>query len=160
MHSRLPVGNFVSKLVQNSKMNIAIIEKNELYRESLKTVLNQIDDFNVVCDCDNFDPLFHLKNKIELVLIDYNVIEGKRSQNIQQIIKIFSDIKIIVITDYGEISNFDDLRNKSVTDVIYKSANKKVFETIIRCAFSNNAVHEISKLENLNMETTSWRNIH
>jgi hypothetical protein len=38
--------------MQKGKMNIAIIEKNKLYRDSLITVINQIEDFTVVYDSD------------------------------------------------------------------------------------------------------------
>ena len=40
-------------------MNIAIIENNNFYRESLKTALNQIVDFKVSFDSDDLNSFFH-----------------------------------------------------------------------------------------------------
>jgi len=44
---------FVFNIPREIQMNIVIIEQNKIYRESLKTALDQIPDFKVVFDTDN-----------------------------------------------------------------------------------------------------------
>ena len=43
-------------------MNIVIIDQNIVYRESLRTALDQIPDFKVVFDMDNTGSLENLYN--------------------------------------------------------------------------------------------------
>jgi|GEM_PF-1284205 len=116
-------------------MNIAVIEQNKIYRESLGTVLNQINDFNVVYCGDNLDDLIqhHEKDKIALILIDYHLLG--------QITKLFYDIKIISISDFDEIYPEENLSAKGIAGVIFKNTSKKELEKKIRRALYDNQKH-------------------
>ena len=121
-------------------MNIAIIEKNKAYRESLSTVLNQIHDFNVVFDSDSFSGMDQLSGLevVDIILLDSSIAEKKFAQLIEQIVKLFPVSKIIIISNYSDICYLDDLLRKGITDIIPKNAGKKEFEIKIRYAFYNN----------------------
>jgi DNA-binding NarL/FixJ family response regulator len=114
-------------------MNIAIIEKNNLYRESLRTVLNQIEDFTVVYESDNLQNVIHFFEilKIEIILIDYNIGEKKLNQINEQIEKFFPHVKAIIVSNYDEMYCNEKLL-KEKTNVIFKNAEKKEFEKIMR----------------------------
>jgi DNA-binding NarL/FixJ family response regulator len=54
-------------------MNIAIIENNNFYRESLKTALNQIVDFKVSFDSDDLNSFFQITDNsdFQIILLDF-----------------------------------------------------------------------------------------
>lgn len=117
-------------------MNIAIIEKNKLYRESLRTVLNQVPDFNVVCDSDDCCSLaqFLKTENIDLILLDYDIAEEKLNQISEQAEILFPNITVIIISNYRENCYFKDFNDYGISDIIFKSAEKKEFEKKIRYA--------------------------
>ncbi|MHC1738025.1 MAG: response regulator [Ignavibacteriaceae bacterium] len=119
-------------------MNIAIIENNKFYRESLRTVLNQIEDFIVVYDGDNSEGITQLleTGEIDIILIDYDIVEGNFSQIKEQILKLFPPIKIIVVSNYSEVCYSKNLISKGITDIISKNSGKNEFEELIRHSFS------------------------
>ena len=108
-------------------MNIAIIENNKLYRESLRTVLNQINDFNVVYEGYDLHEVTHLPDikNLNIILMDYNIVEGRWDQIIEQTEKLSAGTKIIIISDFNEICYLENLKSKGITDVINKNAGKK-----------------------------------
>jgi len=112
-------------------INIAIIENNKIYRESLKTVLNQIDDFNVVYSSEGLTEGAALPDeyKIDVMLMDYIIIRRG--------IKSFRDKKIISISDFDELYAEENLQAKGITAVIFKNSGKKEIENKIRKAYKN-----------------------
>ena len=111
-------------------MNIVIIERNKIYRESLKTVLDQIPDFNVVFEMDNTGSLEDNKNiQVNLILIDYNLGKDKCNETVNKAISLWPDVKFLLLTTYKEEHDFE--RNKGF-DVILKNSSKKEFEYKIK----------------------------
>jgi len=122
-------------------MNIAIIEKNKFYRESLKTVLDQIMDFTVVLDSDNMQSLFTpptLKN-IDLVLIDYKIIDSKTIDSGDRDKEFIPDINYLVMTDYDEFMNSEKWEREASNFIICKNITKQDLERKIRSVVNSNA---------------------
>ncbi|MHC1738151.1 MAG: response regulator [Ignavibacteriaceae bacterium] len=116
-------------------MEIVIIENNKHYREGLKTILNQIDDFNVVFDCCNFMDFINFikKEPADIILLDYDMAESE----LCKISEIIPNIRIIIISNYSEICYFEKLINMGITDIILKNSIKTEFEKKIRSAFND-----------------------
>jgi len=112
-------------------MNIAIIENNNLYRDSLKTALNQIDDFKVVFDTDNINTFLKIINiyDFQIVLLDFNFFQ---TENIKKILQLFPETKILILSNYTESCFFDNITNNNSLDFIPKCSNKNLFEQKIR----------------------------
>jgi len=111
-------------------MNIVIIEQNKIYRESLKTALDQIPDFIVVFDMDNTGSLENKKNiPVHLILIDYSLGEIKCNETMNKAVSIWPDVKFLLLTTYKEECNL----NSNITiDFILKNSTKNEFENKIR----------------------------
>jgi len=115
-------------------MDIAIIEKNNVYRESLKTVLNQINDFKVVLNCSECPEFYQILNLINfnVLLLDYNIGKDKCLESIRKIKQINPEIKIIVLTDFLQTCYYKQFINSGADAVIYKNSSKMSMETQIR----------------------------
>jgi len=115
-------------------MNLAIVEQNKLYREGLKTLLNQTPDFRVVFDTDNnSDFLQFLKtNSTDIVFLDFECIENHCSEKLSEFIKLHPETKIIILTHSLEICRYENIIQTLCLDVMLKNSSKKEFDKHIR----------------------------
>jgi len=118
-----------------SIMNIAIVENNNFYRESLKTALNQIVDFDVVFDSDNLNSLFQNFEILDFQIILLDLI-FYQPENISKILKSMPEIKILILSNFSEKCFFEN----SLFDFIPKCSNKNLFEQKIRKLLKINIV--------------------
>ena len=81
--------------------NIAIIEHNSFYRESLKTALNQIDDFNVVFDVDNIALIFDFSEQqnFQIILLDWIYYQ---TESVMKMLQLYPNTKILILSNYIE----------------------------------------------------------
>jgi DNA-binding NarL/FixJ family response regulator len=118
-------------------VNIAIVEKNDIYRESLITALNQIDDFKVVSACRNSVELYPALDSINInvLLLDYSNGCDKCLETIRIINQSNPNVKVVVLTD--SLHNFYDeqLKNSGVDAIINKDSSKALLEAQIRNVF-------------------------
>ncbi len=111
-------------------MNIIIIEPNKTFRESLKTVLNQIQDFNVVFDTDCINDLQSINNEaIDFMIIDYSLWEHAGNEIIMQILSVHPAAKFLLLANNKEECHYN--RFKTI-DAILKNSTKNEFEHKIR----------------------------
>jgi DNA-binding NarL/FixJ family response regulator len=111
-------------------MNIVIIAQNRIFRESLKTVLNQIQDFDVVFDSDNFYKLENPGNhQIQLILIDFSMSKENCVNIITEAIRMWPSVRFLYLTDYKEEWTINGIK---ASDIILKNSSKKEFENKIR----------------------------
>lgn len=120
-------------------MNIAILEKNKLYRESLKTVLNQINDFKVIYEGDDLQSVIkqpELKN-VDLILVDYKIIESKSEFNIHREKELFPDTRLVVLADSDEMLNLNHRNSSMSAQIIFRNTGKQELERKIRSVFES-----------------------
>ena len=110
-------------------INIAIIDRNETHRASLRTLLGQIDGFKVVIDTDN---LIHLKNSFteppDVILIDSSEGGEKGGFYFSNLQGIMAGVKIIFLAMFKEELDLD----YGNAGVVLKSSDKKEFEMKIK----------------------------
>ncbi len=118
-------------------MNIVIIEQNKIFRESLKTVLNQIQDFKVIFDSDTINYTEDISNiHVNILLIDYNLGKSKCNETINKALVIWGTaVKFLLMTDFKAECAINGI---NTTDVILKNSSKKEFENKIRKQETNN----------------------
>ncbi len=110
-------------------INIAIIDQNDTYRKSLKTILEQVEGFNVVLDSRDS---FCLKDAdditIQVLLIDNSPGSVKCAEQIAEASKNHKFLKSLILVMYKDELNmvFDE------TNVILKSACKNEFVNRIK----------------------------
>jgi DNA-binding NarL/FixJ family response regulator len=111
-------------------MNIVIIDQNKIFRESLKTVLDQIPDFKVILDMDNTGSLEDINNiEVHLILLDYSLGKGTCNEAIGKVNSLWPAAKCLLLTSYTEEYNFNEIHT---AEIILKNATKKEFENRIR----------------------------
>ena len=111
-------------------MNILIIDRNIIYRESLRTALDQIPDFKVVSDMDNTGSLENINNtQVHLILIDYSLGKNKCNETMMKAVSLWPDVRFLLLSTYKEECN---LNNIKTIDIILKNSTKKEFENKIR----------------------------
>ncbi len=121
--------------MQRNQMNIVIIEQNKIFRESLKTALNQVNDFKVVFDADNSlfpETISHAQ--VNLLLIDYDLGEASCNETIANALSIWPAVRFLFLTNYKEEC---DLNFTKTEEAILKNSSKKEFEDKIRGHQSN-----------------------
>jgi DNA-binding NarL/FixJ family response regulator len=110
-------------------INIAIIDPNEIFRESLKIMLEQIDGFRVILetnDCNRFKTM--VDSPVQVLLIDNGIGADKQNELIADASRQGINTKSLVLTTFKEDLPTGTGRNNS----ILKISGKKEFETRIR----------------------------
>lgn len=123
-------------------MNIAIVEQNKLYRESLKTLLNQTADFRVVLDTGDDAELmkFAETTPADIVFFGFECIETQCQKKILEFTKLYPQTKIIILTPSLEICRYESIIQTYGLDVMLKNSTKKDFDLHIRLATSNRQI--------------------
>jgi DNA-binding NarL/FixJ family response regulator len=119
-------------------VNIAIIDQNEIYRESLKTLLEQIEGFRVVLVSGDFNCSFNLlNNPVEVMLIDNSIGKQKCDELIGRALSQGNSIKTLMLAMYRDelILDYGNI------DVILKNSGKKEFEGRIRELIKPNIIN-------------------
>ena len=115
-------------------MNIAIVEQNKAYRESLKILLNQIPNFRVVFDTDNHSDFlkFLITGQTDILFLDFDCIETVGQEILPKYRNSFPTSKIIVLSFSLEICRYETFLQTYNLDVMLKNSTKKEFENHIK----------------------------
>ena len=108
------------------KIKIAIIEDQDLFREGLKLVLSQIDNFEVVYDTSNgYNFIDFLQtNKPDVVLMDINMPEIDGIETTKKAISVYPDLKIIALTLFSDQTHYTLMQNAGVKGFMQKNIKK------------------------------------
>jgi DNA-binding NarL/FixJ family response regulator len=110
-------------------INIAIIDQNRTFRESLKTLLEQIQDFRVVLDSGEDSCLRNPCNDpVQVMLIDNAMGREKCNELIDEAISQFNHLKALILTMFKDELNLDSGK----AEVMLKCSSKKEFENRIK----------------------------
>jgi DNA-binding NarL/FixJ family response regulator len=110
-------------------INIAIIDQNRTFRESLKTLLDQIQDFRVVFDTGETNYLESLpQNAVHVLLVDNTMGREKCNELIDEALSQSNHLKALILAMYKDELNFDFGK----ADVMLKCSSKKEFENRIK----------------------------
>jgi len=120
-----------------SKIKIAIIEDQDLFREGIKLILSQIDNFEVVFDTSNgFEFIEFLQNnKPDIVLMDINMPKIDGIETTKKAISIFADLKIIALTLFSDLTHYTLMQNAGVKGFINKNIKKSDLQQAINQVF-------------------------
>ena len=115
-------------------MNIAIITSNDVYGESLKTVLNQIPRFSVTVVCRNWNEAAAqiTGKKINVVLLDSSMCEDDPGEFVKQIHLLSPRAKILMLLDHTEECWYTQAIKSGADDAVPQYADKDALEEHIR----------------------------
>ncbi|MHC1738026.1 MAG: response regulator [Ignavibacteriaceae bacterium] len=109
-----------------NSIKIAIVEDHDLFREGLILVLNQIDGFEVIFDSLDgnrfIEFLQHSKPDVVLKDINMPVIDGVETT--KKALKVLPDLKIIVLSMFGDILHYTQMISAGVNGFVHKKATK------------------------------------
>ena len=108
------------------KIKIAIIDDQSLFREGIKLILSQIDNFHVIFDSSNGNEFidFLQNNKPDVVLMDINMPEIDGIETSKKAISVFPEIKIIALTMFSDLIHFSLMQNIGVKGFVHKNIKK------------------------------------
>jgi DNA-binding NarL/FixJ family response regulator len=115
-------------------MNIAIIGQNHIFRDSLKTLLNQVDDFNIMFECAKIQDFLDDPDAsvIDLILIDGVIGTYSYSEIVNRIRKYSAKIKVLILTEKEEHYYWENQKKFKIEGTLLKNAKKNEFEEKIR----------------------------
>jgi DNA-binding NarL/FixJ family response regulator len=109
-----------------SGIRIAIVDDHDLFREGIKLVLNQIEEFNVVFDTSDgnrfVEALDNIQFDIVLMDIEMPAINGIQTTHLSLNAK--PDLKIIALTMFSDTGHYTQMIQAGVRGFILKKANK------------------------------------
>jgi len=110
-------------------INIVLIDQHTTYRESLKTVLEQIDGFHVVLDSSDGNWANAVTDiPIHLMIIDGSIGKEKCSMMIKHALTKWKSIKTLILAMYREELEL----HYENAEVMLKSSVKSEFEEKIK----------------------------
>ena len=116
------------------KIKIVIVDDHELFREGLKFIINQSREFEVIAEAENGEELLLEldKNKPDIVLMDIEMPKMNGIEASTLATAKFPELKIIVLSSYGDEAYYSDMIKAGVLGFVLKKAGINELEEAIR----------------------------
>ena len=120
-----------------NKIKIALVDDHDLFREGIKLVLSQIDNLEVVFSTSKGDDFLNFlrTNFVNVVLMDIEMPQINGIETTKKAILIKQDLKVIALTMFSDLNNFDKMIEAGAKGFILKSANKHELNYAINQVF-------------------------
>ena len=121
-------------MIQSPKINVAIVDDHQLFRNGLKFIIENEDDMEVVIEASNGKQfLDFLKNlKPEVVLMDINMPEMDGVETTRKALEIYPDLHIIVLSMYGDVEYYNTMIDLGVKGFVLKDIDNTELADAIR----------------------------
>ena len=120
------------------QIKIAIVDDHDLFREGIRLVLGQIENFEVVFDTSS-GILFleFLQNSFpDVVLMDINmpVIDGVETT--RKALELYPNLNVIALTMFSDTTHYTQMINAGIKGFILKKSNKFELQQAINTVYS------------------------
>jgi len=130
---------------------IIIVDDHSLFREGIKLLIENEGYGKVIAEAENGQQFIDLlkNHQPDLVIMDIEMPVMNGLKATQEAIKLFPNLKILVLTMLNNKSNYIDLVNAGALGFVLKTSGKQEFEkailTIIQgeCYFSNELLRQL-----------------
>lgn len=111
------------------KWNILIVDDHRLFRSGLRYILEESKRFTVVAEASNGAEFLQLisKTKPHLVIMDINMPVMNGIEATRQAITRYPDLKILILSMYGESEYYNALLELGVKGFVQKEADNEEF---------------------------------
>jgi DNA-binding NarL/FixJ family response regulator len=120
------------------QIKIAIIDDHDLFREGIRLVVGQIENFEVIFDTSNGNIFLEfLKNSLpDVVLMDISmpIIDGVETT--QKAVELRPNLNVIALTMFSDMTHYTQMINAGVKGFILKKSNKFELQQAINAVFS------------------------
>ncbi|MCF8229737.1 MAG: response regulator transcription factor [Bacteroidales bacterium] len=132
------------------KIKIMIVDDHEVYREGLKTALNNVVNFEVVAEASNGMEFLEMIGKInvDVVLMDIKmpVVSGLEATRIA--LENNPDLKIISLSMYNEEEYVNQMKELGAKSYVLKGSNKNELVSIIYGVATGKRLFPVDFLKN------------
>jgi len=120
------------------QIKIAIIDDHDLFREGLKLVIGQVENFEVIFDSSNGNIFLEFLQKSipDVVLMDIKmpIIDG--IETTRKAIEINQGLKVIALTMFSDIMHYTQMINAGIKGFILKKSNKYELQQAINAVYA------------------------
>lgn len=120
-------------MTTTQKIDIALVDDHQLFRNGLKFILDNTDDISVAFEASNGrEFLNYLDNiKPDLVLMDINMPEMDGVEATKRALEKYPDLNILVLSMFGEVDYYNTMIDLGVKGFILKDIdNNELLEAI------------------------------
>jgi DNA-binding NarL/FixJ family response regulator len=118
----------------NKKYRVIIADDHSLFRQGLKLILMELDDIEVIADVPNGKELVEIVGILEpdLIIMDINMplLNGIEASKI--LAKDHPEIKILVVSMYGDEQYYNSVIENGVKGFILKDADNSELKSAVR----------------------------
>lgn len=133
------------------KRKVMIVDDHTLFRNGLRILLNNIENYHVVAEAANGKQFLELLNTVtpDLVLMDINmpVMDGIEASSIAH--EKYPDLKIITLSMYGEEDYYYKMVNAGVKGFVLKNSDIKEVRTALDVVYEGGSFFSSELLQNL-----------
>jgi DNA-binding NarL/FixJ family response regulator len=134
-----------------TKRKVVIVDDHTLFRNGLRILLNNMENYHVVAEAANGKQFLELLNTItpDIVLMDINmpVMDGIEASEIAH--EKFPEMKIITLSMYGEEDYYYKMVNAGVKGFVLKNSDIKEVKTALDIVYEGGSFFSSELLQNL-----------
>ncbi len=144
------------------KIKIMIVDDHEVYREGLKTALNNVKNFEVVAEASNGMEFLEMipNTEVDVVLMDVKmpVVSGLEATRIALENK--PDLNIITLSMYNEDEYVNQMKEVGARGYVLKGTNKNELVKIIYSVTIGKRLYPVDFSKNKYSELSNQTDIH
>jgi len=133
------------------KRKVIIVDDHTLFRNGLRILLNNLENYQVVAEAANGKQFLDLLkiNVPDLVLMDISmpVMDGIEASTIAH--ELYPDLKIITLSMYGEEDYYYKMVNAGVKGFVLKNSDIKEVKTALDVVYDGGSFFSSELLQNL-----------
>jgi len=125
-------------------IKILIVEDQTMLRDALEHMINGQDDMKVIGGTDDASKALELCKKLEPDIVLMDVVTKNNSNGIRysaEILTNISDIKIVVMTSYPELTFVEEARKAGVHSFIQKNMDREHLLYVIRSTIKGTGIY-------------------
>jgi DNA-binding NarL/FixJ family response regulator len=120
------------------QIKIAIVDDHDLFREGIRLVLGQIENFEVIFDTSNGNLFLEfLQNSLpDVVLMDINMPVMDGVEATRKALKLYPNLNVIALTMFSDTTHYTQMINAGIKGFILKKSNKFELQQAIQTVYS------------------------
>ena len=126
-------------VMDNCKIKIMIVDDHEIFRKGLKTVINNIEDAEVVAEAANGLEFLNKIDDLEvdIVFMDIKMPQMNGVEATQKALEKYPHLKIVALTMFNEDDYIQNMIDTGVMGFLIKNITKNILDEAIHTVYDN-----------------------